>query len=109
MSRLKRVPKRDLCALIRYLNFYELVRRRIHYFSIRIKQDLINDLGKLYEIVDRDQQVVFTSLRGDLPHFAYTYAGRAWKRNGESIKLPKSRRQCTRRLRINRCPVTLTF
>ena len=109
MSRLKRVPKRDLCALIRYLNFYELVRRRIHYFSIRVKQDLITDLGKLYEIVDRDSQVVFTALRGDLPHFAYTYAGRAWERNGEAIKLPKSRRQCMRRLRINRGPVTLTF
>ena len=106
---LKRVPKRDLCALIRYLNYYELVRRRIHYFSIRVKQDLINDLGKLYAIVERDHGVVFISQRGDLPNFTYLYTEKKWKRNGNPIKLPKSRRQCCRRMHIIKGPFVLRF
>ena len=106
---LKRVPKRDLCALIRYLNYYELVRRRIHYFSIRVKQDLINDLGKLYAIVERDHGVVFISQRGDLPNFSYLYTEKKWKRNGSPIKLPKSRRQCCRRMDIVKGPFVLRF
>ena len=106
---LKRVPKRDLCALIRYLNFYELVRRRIHYFSIRVKQDLIRDLGNLYRITPLDHGVSFVAVRGDLPSFTYDYQRRAWLRNGEKIKLPKSRKQCVRQLRITNKPVTLEF
>lgn len=109
MPLLKRVPKRDLCALIRYLNFYELVRRRIHYFSIRVKQDLIHDLGVLYAITPLEDEVTFKALRGDLPSFAYTYDQRSWRRNGESIKLPKSRKHCMRRLHIKAGKVTLTF
>ena len=44
---LKRVRKRDLCSLIRYLNFYHLSRDRIHYFSIRVKEELVRDLSKI--------------------------------------------------------------
>lgn len=109
MPLLKRVPKRDLCALIRYLNFYELVRRRIHYFSIRVKQDLIVDLGVLYSITPLEDEVLFVSHLGDLPSFAYTYNERSWRRDGESIKLPKSRKHCKRRLAIKSGKVTLTF
>ena len=109
MPSLKRVPKRDLCALIRYLNFYELVRRRIHYFSIRVKQDLIHDLGVLYRITPHEDRVEFVALRGDLPSFAFVYEGRAWQRNGEAIKLPKSRKQCVRRMAIHRTRVTLKW
>lgn len=109
MACLKRVPKRDLCALIRYLNFYELVRRRIHYFSIRVKRDLIYDLGRLYEITDSDTQVTFQAIRGDLPSFLYGYGDRHWERDGEPIQLPKSRRQCMRTLSIRKGQVTLTF
>ena len=109
MPVLKRVPKRDLCALIRYLNFYELVRRRIHYFSIRVKQDLIHDLGTLYTITPLEDEVKFVARRGDLPSFSYAYTDRAWTRNGEDIKLPKSRKNCVRRLRIKSGKVTLTF
>ena len=109
MPSLKRVPKRDLCALIRYLNFYELVRRRIHYFSIRVKQDLIHDLGALYLITPHEDRVEFVALRGDLPSFAFVYEGRAWRRNGKVIKLPKSRKQCMRRMSIKKKKVTLKF
>ena len=109
MPVLKRVPKRDLCALIRYLNFYELVRRRIHYFSIRVKQDLIRDLGVLYAITPLEEEVNFVALLGDLSTFSYAYRDRAWSRNGESIKLPKSRKHCMRRLHIKAGKVTLTF
>ena len=49
------------------------------------------------------------ALRGDLPNFSYAYRDRAWSRNGESIKLPKSRKHCMRRLHIKAGKVTLTF
>ena len=56
---LKRVRKRDLCALIRFLNFYYLNQDRIHYFSIRVKQELVDDLAKLYTIRDLGTEVHF--------------------------------------------------
>ena len=109
MGALKRVPKRDLCALIRYLNYYVLVHQRIHYFSIRVKADLVTDLGKLYLIAERDHGVAFLSRQGNLPNFTYLYKEKAWRRNGEKIKLPKSRRQCVRLMTIEKGRVTLTF
>ena len=109
MGALKRVPKRDLCALIRYLNYYVLVHRRIHYFSIRVKADLVADLGRLYLIAERDHGVAFLSRQGSLPNFTYLYLEKAWRRNGEKIKLPKSRRQCVRVMTIAKGKVTLTF
>ena len=58
---LKRVRKRDLCALIRFLNFYHLQQDKIHYFSIRIKQELVDDLAKLYSIRESLDAVRFTA------------------------------------------------
>jgi hypothetical protein len=109
MGPLKRVPKRDLCSLIRYLNYYLLTQRRIHYFSIRVKDDLITDLGRLYKIVERDHGVAFISHMGDLPNFTYLYREKGWRRNGEKVILPRCRRQCVRHMRIDRTRVTLRF
>ena len=109
MGPLKRVPKRDLCSLIRYLNYYLLTQRRIHYFSIRIKDELISDLGRLYKIVEREHGVAFMAHMGDLPHFTYLYREKGWRRNGKKIILPKCRRQCVRLMRIERGRVTLRF
>ena len=104
---LKRVRKRDLCALIRYLNFYHLSRDRIHYFSIRVKEELIKDLQKMYVIAVRPNQVDFTSRLPPIPSF--TYADNKWYREGARVELPRSRKECSRRLHIVRRPVVLTF
>lgn len=58
---LKRVRKRDLCSLIRFLNFYYLNQQRIHYFSIRVKSELVADLRKLYNIEEDANGVNFTA------------------------------------------------
>ena len=58
---LKRVRKRDLCSLIRFLNFYYLNQQRIHYFSIRVKSELVTDLRKLYSIEEDAKGVNFTA------------------------------------------------
>ena len=68
---LKRVRKRDLCSLIRYLNFYHLNRDRIHYFSIRVKEDLVHDLAKIYEITEDETSVYFKATAVRLPDFRY--------------------------------------
>jgi hypothetical protein len=104
---LKRVRKRDLCSLIRFLNFYYLNQDRIHYFSIRVKEELIKDLQKMYVIAVRPNQVVFTSKLPPIPSF--TYADNKWYREGARVELPRSRKECVRRLEIKRGQVTLTF
>ena len=104
---LKRVRKRDLCSLIRFLNFYYLNQDRIHYFSIRVKEELIRDLAKMYTIRETDTTVTFTSKHPPIPSFRY--ADNTWYREGEPVRLPRSRKECVRRLNIVRKPVTLTF
>ena len=104
---LKRVRKRDLCSLIRFLNFYYLNQDRIHYFSIRVKEELIKDLQKMYVISDRRDQVVFKSRLPPIPSF--TYAHNTWYRDGTPVVLPRSRKECVRRLEITRKKTTLTF
>ena len=104
---LKRVRKRDLCSLIRFLNFYYLNQKRIHYFSIRVKSELIADLRELYSIVEDDDGVNFTATHHPLPDFRYGPTG--WLMNGRKVRLPRSRKECVRRLQITRGPVTIRF
>ena len=104
---LKRVRKRDLCSLIRFLNFYYLNKDRIHYFSIRVKEELIKDLQKMYAIEVHGNQVDFTSRLPPIPSF--TYADNKWFREGTRVEMPRSRKECVRRLEIKREKVTLTF
>ena len=104
---LKRVRKRDLCALIRFLNFYYLSQDKIHYFSIRVKQELVDDLRRLYVIEETDREVRFEAVYPPLPHFVYR--DNNWHMDGKQVRLPRSRKECVRRLRIERVPVTLTF
>ena len=106
---LKRVRKRDLCALIRYLNFYHLSRDRIHYFSIRVKDDLVRDLMKIYEITQDEDSVCFDALAVALPDFRYRVDDGQWFRNGREAKLPRSRKECSRSLHISHRRVVLTF
>ena len=107
---LKRVRKRDLCSLIRYLNFYHLSRDRIHYFSIRIKEELVKDLAKIYDIRETPDGVVFRSTYPPLPDFRYRQTkGGQWYMGGVAVTLPRSRKDCVRRLRIERRAVVLTF
>ena len=106
---LKRVRKRDLCSLIRYLNFYHLNRDRIHYFSIRVKEELVLDLAKIYEITEDDSAVYFRATAGRLPDFCYRMSDDQWFKAGRPVKLPRSRKECVRRLEIKRQKVTLTF
>jgi len=106
---LKRVRKRDLCALIRYLNFYHLNRDRIHYFSIRVKDELVKDLAKIYDIREAEDQVHFTSNYPPLPNFRYRTSDNQWYKNNEKVNLPRSRKDCVRRLRIIREKTTITF
>ena len=106
---LKRVRKRDLCSLIRYLNFYHLSRDRIHYFSIRVKEELVKDLAKIYDIREIDDQVHFTSIYPPLPDFRYRMQDSQWFMNNEKVNLPRSRKDCCRRLRIIRAKCTITF
>ena len=104
---LKRVRKRDLCSLIRFLNFYYLNQDRIHYFSIRVKEELVNDLAKLYEIRESDEEVQFKATYAPLPDF--TYRDNVWYMNGNQVTLPRCRKECVRRLHILRRRVTITF
>ena len=104
---LKRVRKRDLCSLIRFLNFYYLNQDRIHYFSIRVKEELIKDLQKMYAIEDCSSHVAFTSRLPPIPSF--TYRDNKWFREGARVEMPRSRKECVRRLEIKREKVTLTF
>ena len=104
---LKRVRKRDLCSLIRFLNFYYLNQDRIHYFSIRVKDELVKDLGRLYKISDRDGSVYFTSIYEHLPDFRLV--GHQWYQDGKAVTLPRSRKECVRKLHIVRKPVTIFF
>ena len=106
---LKRVRKRDLCALIRFLNFYHLQQDKIHYFSIRVKQELVNDLERLYRIQEGRDSIHFTAVYEALPNFVYRPKSGRWLMNGARVKLPRSRKECVRRLRIERGAVTLTF
>ena len=104
---LKRVRKRDLCSLIRFLNFYYLNQQRIHYFSIRVKSELVADLRKLYLIVEDANGVEFTATHPPLPNFRYENGG--WLMDGKKVRLPRSRKECVRRLQISRKPVTIYF
>mgnify|MGYP003726795419 CR=1 FL=1 len=106
---LKRVRKRDLCSLIRYLNFYHLSRDRIHYFSIRVKEELVRDLRKIYEITEDEWAVHFRSTTCPLPDFRYRMSDGQWFREGRPVTLPKSRKECSRRLHIIRRRTVLTF
>ena len=106
---LKRVRKRDLCALIRFLNFYYLNQDRIHYFSIRVKQELVNDLARLYSIRELPEEVHFVPTYPPLPLFVYQAPMNQWLMDGKRVSLPRSRKECVRRLHISRGPVTLTF
>ena len=107
---LKRVRKRDLCSLIRFLNFYYLSQNRIHYFSIRVKDELVKDLAKLYQIRDHGTRITFTSNTPPVPNFCFE--GNQWFMEGSKITLPRSRKECVRavrRLHISRKQVTLIF
>ena len=104
---LKRVRKRDLCSLIRFLNFYYLNQQRIHYFSIRVKSELVDDLKKLYNIEEDATGVNFTATHPPLPNFRYADDG--WLMNGRKVRLPRSRKECVRRLHISRKPTTIRF
>ena len=104
---LKRVRKRDLCSLIRFLNFYYLNQDRIHYFSIRVKDELVKDLQKMFDIRVNVNEVTFTSTHPPIPSFRYH--NNEWFLEGEQVVLPRSRKECVRRLNIVRKPVTLTF
>ena len=106
---LKRVRKRDLCSLIRYLNFYHLSRDRIHYFSIRVKEELVRDLGKIYEIKEDEFAVHFSSTVVPLPDFRYRMSDGQWFRGGLPVTLPRSRKECSRQLHIVRQRTVLTF
>ena len=106
---LKRVRKRDLCSLIRYLNFYHLSRDRIHYFSIRVKEELVKDLAKIYEIRETPDDVSFRSTYPPLPNFRYRLADSQWYMAGLPVTLPKSRKDCVRRLHILRRRTVLKF
>ena len=106
---LKRVRKRDLCSLIRFLNFYHLQQDKIHYFSIRVKQELVNDLERLYRIQEGRDSIHFTATYETLPDFVYRPKSGRWLMNGSKVKLPRSRKECVRRLHIERGAVTLTF
>ncbi len=106
---LKRIRKRDLCSLIRYLNFYHLSRDRIHYFSIRVKEELVRDLAKIYEINEDEFAVHFRSTLVPLPDFRYRMSDGQWFRGGRPVTLPRSRKECSRQLHIVRRPVVLTF
>jgi hypothetical protein len=106
---LKRVRKRDLCSLIRYLNFYHLNRDRIHYFSIRVKEDLVHDLAKIYEITEDETGVYFKATAVRLPDFRYRLTDDQWFKAGTPVKLPRSRKECSRRLNIVRTRTVLTF
>ena len=106
---LKRVRKRDLCSLIRYLNFYHLSRDRIHYFSIRVKEELVRDLRKIYEITEDVSSVHFRSTLVPLPDFRYRMSDGQWFKDGRAVTLPRSRKECSRRLHIVRRQVVLTF
>ena len=104
---LKRVRKRDLCSLIRFLNFYYLNQDRIHYFSIRVKEELIKDLQRMYAIEVCPNHVAFTSSLPPIPSF--TYSDNKWFREGARVEMPRSRKECVRRLEIKRGKITLTF
>jgi len=104
---LKRVRKRDLCSLIRFLNFYYLNQQRIHYFSIRVKSELVADLRKLYHIVEDADGVDFTATHPPLPHFRYEDGG--WLMDGKKVRLPRSRKECVRRLHILHQRTTIYF
>ena len=106
---LKRVRKRDLCSLIRYLNFYHLSRDRIHYFSIRVKEELVKDLSKIYDIRETPEGVTFQATFPPLPNFRFRTRDSQWYMEDEAVTLPRSRKDCVRRLRIVRRPVVLTF
>ena len=106
---LKRVRKRDLCSLIRYLNFYHLSRDRIHYFSIRVKEELVKALAKIYEISEGEHDVRFRSTLTALPDFRYRMSDGQWYMGGLAITLPRSRKDCSRQLHIVRRTVVLTF
>ena len=106
---LKRVRKRDLCSLIRYLNFYHLSRDRIHYFSIRVKEELVRDLAKIYEITEGAEEVRFRSMLSPLPDFRYRMSDCQWYMGGLPVTLPKSRKECSRQLHIVRVRTVLTF
>ena len=106
---LKRVRKRDLCSLIRYLNFYHLNRDRIHYFSIRVKEDLVRDLTKIYTITEDETGVYFKATAARLPDFRYRLSDDQWFKAGTPVKLPRSRKECSRRLNIVRTRTVLTF
>ncbi len=106
---LKRVRKRDLCSLIRYLNFYHLSRDRIHYFSIRVKEELVKDLAKIYEISEGEHDVRFRSTLTALPDFRYRMSDGQWYMSGVASKLPRSRKDCSRQLHIVRRTTVLTF
>ena len=106
---LKRVRKRDLCSLIRYLNFYHLNRDRIHYFSIRVKEELVLDLAKIYEITEDDSDIYFRATAVRLPDFRYRMSDDQWFKAGNPVKLPRSRKECSRQLHIVRVRTVLTF
>ena len=106
---LKTVRKRDLCSLIRYLNYYHLSRDRIHYFSIRVKEELVRDLAKIYEITVGAEEVNFRSMLSPLPDFRYRVSDCQWYKCGQPVTLPKSRKECSRQLHIVRRSVVLTF
>ena len=107
---LKRVRKRDLCSLIRYLNFYHLSRDRIHYFSIRVKEELVKDLAKLYEIRETPDDVSFRSTYPPCPTSGTGWpTDSQWYMAGLPVTLPKSRKDCVRRLHILRRRTVLKF
>ena len=106
---LKRVRKRDLCSLIRYLNFYHLSRDRIHYFSIRVKEELVKDLAKIYEIKEGEHDVSFRSTLSPLPDFRYRMSDGQWYMGDQAVTLPRSRKDCSRQLHIVHRTTVLTF
>ena len=95
--------------MIRYLNFYHLSRDRIHYFSIRVKEELVKDLAKIYEISEGEHVVSFRSTLSLLPDFRYRMSDGQWYMGDQAVTLPRSRKDCSRQLHIVHRTTVLTF